>query len=190
MKKPRIIDRKSKPRIIAISGKQGSGKSTLAAALGATMGCQHMKFAFPLYLMHDAVCNVAKEFGLEPAKKEGKLLQFIGTEWGRETFGQDVWVNCLKHRLEKSTANLIIIDDMRFPNELAMLKEIGATTVRLECSEELRSTRTDGWRGGEGLLHSSETALDHVNDWDYVFETDGSQRVEDMVVEMQETEDE
>lgn len=99
-----------------------------------------------------------------PHKKDGPLLQFLGTEWGRKTYGDAVWVNALRGRVEieklkrnNDAARLItIISDCRFENEFDAFPE--ALRIRLVCSEAERKLRAEMWR--ENTQHPSETGLD------------------------------
>lgn len=52
-------------------------------------------------------------------------LQFIGTDLIRK-YNPDWHVNELIQRIQKITHNKIIIDDVRFPNEVKVLEEMGA----------------------------------------------------------------
>ena len=158
--------------IIKLSGKQGSGKTTLANELlriAASLGYDFfgtMKFADPLYEMHELILNKMEGFtGAPRTKKDGPLLQWLGTEFGRDRFGENVWVDVLKKRIMKlggddsaavKTKRLIIIDDGRFENEFDAIPE--ALRVRLLCPEEIRKARADAWR--DNTAHRSETGLD------------------------------
>ena len=76
---------------------------------------------------HDvSLCGVQKlieAFLLFPIddtdKKPRRLYQFIGTELGRDTIDPNIWVNALHKRYLEHypTAQFILIDDLRFPNE-------------------------------------------------------------------------
>lgn len=155
--------------VILISGKMGSGKTTTAEALARVFNANGIqfpamaKFADSLYAMHNFLLNfMERETGVPRAKKDGKLLQMLGTEWGRGTFGDDVWVNILKRRVEESIHQVFIVDDCRFPNELAMTGNFKTFKVRLEASRDVRRARCDSWRDNEN--HPSETALDSAVD--------------------------
>ena len=76
-----------------------------------------------------------------------RLLQRMGTEMGRDTIDQNIWVN----ELDKVEANKIVVTDCRFPNEYNKIVKLGAKVVRVE-------------RAGNKPVngHSSETALEHV----------------------------
>lgn len=158
--------------IILLSGKQGSGKSTLAEGLlnrlpGIT---KVMKFADPLYAMHDACLPILKEYGIRDKAmiKDGDLLQILGTEYGRRKIREDLWVEILRQRVNTSLADNIIIDDARFINEVNMFPD--ALKVRLECPVDARKPRVSYWR--EDQSHPSETGLDSYKGWDVVVFTD------------------
>jgi hypothetical protein len=176
-----------KPIILMISGKQGSGKTTLARGLVRYFGRRdwyvaHLKFADPLYEMHDWIWNLMASYGLEkPAAKDGNLLQLLGTEWGRKTIGQGVWVEILRNRMEQiflategfTKRRLIVVDDARFPNEIDFYssKTLARTfRLRLEAGEHVRQTRAEMWR--TNVTHPSETALDSYTNWDGIIFTD------------------
>lgn len=160
--------------VLAISGRQGSGKSTLANNLVAHMEavCYRpsiMKFADPLYEMHDACLPVLKRWGIRPIEmtKEGELLQVLGTEYGRKRIHEDVWVDALVNRINHfhgvqtraiGETRLVIVDDMRFPNEFEAMG--GAFRVRLNADRDARRERCSYWREDEN--HPSESSLDDM----------------------------
>ncbi len=174
-------------KIILISGKQGSGKSSLSRAI-----IQHFKesrdyilampvrFAAPLYEMHDSIGEVARKYGIPFAEKEGLLLQLLGTEWARHCKGVNVWVDALKEHIkvlemrERLAADfsqmIFVIDDCRFKNEFYGFKDI-SFTIRLHANEEDRKVRTHAWR--DTVNHPSEIDLDDVEptEWNLVINT-------------------
>lgn len=161
--------------VLLISGKQGSGKTTLAKGLVHYFENErrtyHLKFADILYEMHDEVCRVAYKYAIPTNKKESRLLQLLGTEWGRETKGQDVWVNALANKIANihgtiARDDLVVVDDCRFPNELN-LQVPGwlVLSCRLDASKEVRKSRAEGWRDTDD--HPSEVALDHLGPSSY-----------------------
>ncbi len=63
-------------------------------------------------------------------------MQSLGTEWGRECIHPELWLRAWKHAAEQATSaggcpSLIIVDDLRFDNEAAYLRGLGAIIVRL-----------------------------------------------------------
>lgn len=177
------------PKVILISGKMGSGKTTLATHLVKAINlhqkfyCVAMKFADPLYQMHDYCLAVLNQSGVDTKKKDGKLLQLLGTDWARSTIDENIWVKVAQNRVRKikptayDHTNVVIFDDCRFKNELLAFPD--AIKIRLECNKEMRRQRCDSWRDNE--MHPSEIDLD---DWvtspgrfDFIFNT-GVQPVE------------
>jgi dephospho-CoA kinase len=147
--------------IIGISGKQGSGKTSLAKALAELINdTRILKFADPMYEMHDSINFVYNSYGIPTPQKDGELLQWLGTEHGRSK-DNNIWANIMHTRLLEALVKGIpvIIDDLRFTNEFDMLEELGAFMIRLDAPEDVRKARADGWR--ENTKHASEISLDN-----------------------------
>jgi hypothetical protein len=56
------------------------------------------------------------------------LLQTLGTDWARKLITEDIWMLMLRERLVKdmdNKASPMVIDDLRFPNEATMVRELG-----------------------------------------------------------------
>lgn len=169
--------------IVMISGKMGSGKSTLSAELRKEIkthkkwAVEELIFAGAIYDMHNFCLQYLRECGIDRGHKDGRLLQLLGTEWGRKTVGENVWVDVFKGRvdqlLEKHQAAgmdhlVIIVPDVRFLNELTAIP--GSLNIRLECEEHLRRERCVSWRND--VAHPSETGLDgHLDSFHHVFDT-------------------
>lgn len=134
----------------------GSGKDTIADYLVNFHGYKRESFANSL---KDAVSVV---FGWDRELLEGRtkqsrewretkdewwsarlkqditprwVLQYWGTEVVRRGFHDDMWVASLENRLLHSKDD-IVITDCRFPNEIAALKNIGATVLRVKRGPE------------------------------------------------------
>lgn len=163
--------------VILISGKQGSGKSTLTENLIVKLedygeSVTYLKNAGIIYEMHDAINNVASKYGIRTETKDRVLLQWLGTEWGREIRGDNVWVDAVSNKIQQTTVGgFVIIDDVRFPNELSVGNNVNRFSIRLEASEEARRNRCPAW--GNNTNHPSETALDnHLGSFNLVVNTD------------------
>lgn len=165
-------------KIIQISGKMGSGKSSVADALALVLyskGYHPMRtrYASMLYEMHNAVRDIAIQYGLDFPAKHGMLLQILGTEIIRDTIDQNGHVNALKHKVNTTKADFAIIDDCRFPNELHAFdgSDHKVYNIRLEADREVRKSRADAWRDNEN--HPSEISLDnHLGEFDLILRTD------------------
>jgi hypothetical protein len=157
---------------LVISGKQGSGKTTTAQLVQDMLVEQGFsvmpyKMARTIYEMHDAILEIMRRQGIKTPDKDGRLLQLLGTDWGRTVYGEDVWIRCALADYEKLVEHnpvqgpfkvdyAFLIDDIRFKNELAAF-EFGLK-VRLECPREVRKARCPAWR--ETDTHPSEVDLD------------------------------
>jgi phosphomevalonate kinase len=152
--------------VLLISGKQGSGKTTLALAVREHFGSDkvvRIRFAQPLYEMHDECRKIMTKYGIKMdlTKKDGNLLQLLGTEWLRTKIGEDTLIQCVINRIgELGPEKVIIVEDCRFENEFDLVSKAYSTaTVRLECSRDQRRKRAEMWREAED--HPSEIGLDH-----------------------------
>lgn len=90
-----------------------------------------------------------------------QLLQLWGTEYRRKQ-DPDYWVK----RLEKKLRGLerVVIDDVRFPNEVEMVQRLGGRVIRIDRPGPAEST------------HASEIELDSFDGWDDVIVNDGTLR--------------
>lgn len=153
-------------QVVLISGKQGSGKSTLTRELMRLFPeAQEFKFAGPIYQIHDYARTMLDALGVEiPPNlkaKDGPLLQYLGTEWGRKSIADDVWVKCaqgaVRNYLRNSVGRVVaVFSDCRFKNEFHAFPD--ALTIRLECDRDARKARAEMWRDNEN--HPSEVDLD------------------------------
>lgn len=142
------------PRI-AIAGKMKSGKSTLAEALEVEYSLDRDSFADPI---RQALAILGIEKG-HPLYRPG--AQYIGTDLVRD-YDRTWWVNLLAARHPTQSAldrSGMLIDDVRFPNELEWAEDSGFLTVKVEVSEATQLARA---ADPDRLAHASETALDAI----------------------------
>lgn len=55
-------------------------------------------------------------------------LQLMGTEAGRDIFGQNIWTGSLERRI-KSRGKNTVITDVRFPNEIELIHNMGGIVL-------------------------------------------------------------
>lgn len=93
-----------------------------------------------------------------------RILQWWGTEY-RRTEDPDYWTNAWKEKVSQfDIAGVhILVDDVRFINELNMLRSLEAFMVKIE---------RPGFAAGGN--HASETSLDGYHDWCCVLVNDGT----------------
>ena len=133
-------------------------------------GGKVLKFADPLYEMQAEIYKIA---GLkhDSNTKDRKLLQLLGTDWGRNTKFPNIWVNVMDRRIweyDQLQKNQIFpkffnlfVTDARFPNEIEVLRKHGFKIIQVICDDEIRIER-----GATDMGHTSETSLDNFNDYD------------------------
>jgi len=88
------------------------------------------------------------------------MLQTLGTEYGRQCLHPNVWLICWRKQAERHAK--VVADDVRFPNEAALIREMGG---------EMWMVRRPGVERNTG--HASEGSLDEF-DFDRVIENDGT----------------
>lgn len=155
--------------IIGITGPAGSGKSTMANYLVMRHEFTRLSLADPIkqmvyYMLQSRGCEDPDRWVYGDLKEIhcdylcGKTprhaMQTLGTEWGRECIGQNLWTQIMLHRIEKTHGN-VVIDDVRFEDEA------------LICNFVVKVTG----RGGIPGQHASENG---VYSWDTEFENTGS----------------
>jgi hypothetical protein len=80
-------------------------------------------------------------------------MQRIGTNVFREHFHEDIWIIKLEKKLATMSGN-IVVTDCRFPNEIAAVRRMGGTIVRV------RAGRDHAW-------FSTATEHNNANDSDH-----------------------
>lgn len=182
---------------IALSGKAGSGKTTLANQMckaWADNG-EALTWLYTKYSFADKLKELAIDlFGMnpDPAKKDRRLLQTLGTEALRKHVvddsghaWDDVWERYLNRQMTNEVIRLSgaraegllqVVDDMRFWNEFEALRNEGFMMVRLEVERVLRAERLGLTQEqlAEVEMHPSERDLDERTDWDMVLIAEGS----------------
>ena len=167
------------PLLIGLHGKAGSGKDALGRLLRSQLDKSlRMAFADPVKSAAAVIFDVKHDVAHSPEFKEWyssywgltgrQMLQLLGTEAIRGTFGQDFWVK--RWRLEaESFLNAgypVIVTDVRFENEADAIREMGGTIVHV-----IRPN----WQaldGSEGA-HASEAGI-QLQLWDYTVSNDGT----------------
>lgn len=100
-----------------------------------------------------------------PYGKHPKLLQWWGTEYRRNNFGEDYWVNKLFSSIPANT-DIALVSDARFLNEVDGIKQRGGYTINVK---RLRKDGSQYFSADRPVDHPSETALDNYN-WDFRIE--------------------
>lgn len=140
-------------KIIAITGLKGSGKDTTADYIIKNYdNWEKDSFAGTLKDATSAIFGWDRKMlaGETPEDREIRetrddywseklgfevtpriVLQKLGTDCLRSHFHQNIWVNSLERKIINTDKN-VIITDCRFKNEIDMLRNLGATIIRVE----------------------------------------------------------
>lgn len=149
--------------IIGFSGLAGAGKSTAAHILSERRGFVVLPFAGPLKAMTRAFGLTAAEMTINKesplqrlnGRSPRQFMQLLGTEFGRDLIGPNVWVDAWRNSLGESAVEhfgdiLAVADDVRFENEAAAIRGEGGLVVRIE---------RDGAGSATGASHASEAGV-------------------------------
>ncbi len=157
-----------------------SGKTFTASVLEQS-GYKTMSFAEPIkkmaaefimsfgYPKEQAVRFVwaSKEETIPAIKTTARhILQTLGTEWGRNCIGSEIWLNCMMSRVASHLKNgdsKIVIDDVRFQNEAELIKRMSGEMWMIVRPSVQKST-----------THESEGALDKWGAFDQAIINDGT----------------
>lgn len=133
--------------LIGITGKARSGKDTTADILSKRFGLIKYSFATPIKeaakvmfgLTEEHVNGEFKEdiipwIGVSPRR----IMQTLGTDWGRDIIRGDIWVQVAKRRFEGLSEYLdntfhcgMVIPDVRFENEADFIRENGGAIIHV-----------------------------------------------------------
>ena len=167
--------------IIGLVGHQGVGKDFIGKLIIDRI-LPRKNTLILAFADHLKITAIGK-FNADPAKVYGQkdyetrtMLQRLGTEEGRNVYGEDVWVNVLEAWMDvfhSRGVERFIITDVRFMNEARRIKEIGGKLLKIDApdrfDEKLRSEA-----GGDAVKyeaiknHQSETEIDAIENIDYI----------------------
>lgn len=146
---------------VAFSGRAGSGKSTLARSVVGEL--ENRGYDATILSFADTIkAEVLELYGLVKHDPGGREALIEHGESKRDT-DPDYWVNDLVHRARELEGHVIVVDDLRRPNEFLALRRLGFYLCRVKTEPKLRE-----WRlSSQGLdptfaysCHDTEVALD------------------------------
>lgn len=165
-------------RLIGIAGKARSGKDTAAAYLVEKHGLVKYSFADPLKSGIRAMFGLTEEhvngdlketvipwLGTSPRR----LMQTLGTEWGREIVRPDLWVLLAQRQwdhLKLATDDTfhcgMIVPDIRFEEEAEFIRRNGGQVIHLmrdelELVEAHKSEAGIRFQRGDWLIENNGT---------------------------------
>lgn len=139
-------------KIIGITGSQGSGKDSIGDILVKHYGFLKMSFAAHLKDVASLLFFMDRKMLAGETPEDRKIreepdkfwseklgydftprhaLQFLGTDLLRNQFSQNIWIDCLERKILETDKD-VVITDVRFPNEIDMIRNSGGTIWRIE----------------------------------------------------------
>ena len=152
-------------KILGITGKMFSGKDTVAEFLHFVFRNSRItSFAYPMKQMmidyfgfaHDDLYTVEgkKRYNEFWGMTNRDALQKIGTECFRNNFHTDTWLKTMEVNIINNPTKLIIIPDVRFPNEAELVHALDGSILKI--------VRDDVARDLKQMTHASETMIDQI----------------------------
>ena len=152
--------------LIALCGPAGVGKSTLAKLLSKRpYNYIRLGFALPIKTMigsllelqgvkdnnqlYEMLYGTQKEIPsfLLSGQTPRRAMQTLGTEWGRDLIHPDLWIEIWRRLVIK--IRKVVVDDLRFENELKAIRELDGVVVKIER---------------DNLEHSDGSVLEHISE--------------------------
>lgn len=150
--------------IITFSGKQFSGKDTVAKILMDELkSFRRIGLGDAIKLEYSNLTGLT----LDEIEKNKSLYRpdLIALGDKGRAIDPDYWLNSIINQKGN-----VIVPDVRMPREYEIFRKNNAFCIRVESSEEVRSKR--------GIIvkadDPTETALDCIDDWDYVIENNST----------------
>ena len=202
--------------IIGLNGLIGSGKGAASEYLQQYYNFKRISFADSLKEAISVIFGWPVELlqGATPESREWReqiddwwsnrlqipnltprwILQQWGTEVGRKSFHQDIWVASLENKLVNSTDNFVI-DDCRFKNEMSIIQKNGGSLIRINrgtlpewystAINELEYIEKYEYETGFESMMAAKYPEVHVSEWGWVnqpfdYEIDNNGTIEDL----------
>ena len=166
-------------KIIGIHGLAGSGKTLVSKYLESAHGYTPTKFAAPLKnMLAVLLCStgIADETNfmdfLDGDLKEvpiellggvtpRKLMQTLGSEWGRDMIHEDLWVRTWFGGVTNFTDPLISVDDLRYENEAQTIRAMGGRIIHLYRTDLARDAGEHPSENGLTVLPTDSTIFNN-----------------------------
>jgi len=183
--------------VYGFSGKMGSGKNYVSEKmfipkLNSINPKKTLVMAFADHFKIDACAKFNIDYNRIFVKKDDesrRMLQLAGTEEGRMKFGEDIWIKTLyawmKVYADRGIERFIICD-VRFPNEVELVKKLNGKVIRINAPKRNIDAVTRESGGNQDkfnsiLNHSSEVALDNYDGFDYIILNDYGDNAEEQI---------
>ena len=146
--------------VIALSGPRCCGKSTIASHLVSQHGYTRIAFA-------DALREIA---GVADKELVNDRIYLANLGEKMRQLMPDFLLEVVRAKAQ-AIDGPVVIEDLRFPSEVELCRQLNATMIRLEIPEKTQLERLEerdgkvGEEASELLACLDETLLDGVSDW-------------------------
>ena len=154
--------------IIGIAGQMRTGKSSTARYFHEEYGWPIFSFAVALrrelgeaLFPHLIPSAAHKLLGSESVIDKNTLRPLLQA-WGqgrRDIHGENYWVHKVDEEIQKCKSDIVLIDDVRHPNEADYILRNGGILIRLFAD---KGTLLERGADEERLKHYSETAMKDI----------------------------
>ena len=156
---------------VALCGKMASGKTTMAKKIVESFLNELIHVFFREMFFGNYLFDIPK------GHKDRIAYQKVG-EGGRNFLYPEIWIDVLLKSVESSGLQNIVVDDVRYENEIKRFKEAGWKIVKINIEdnhqvERLQKTYPDDWEThAKSRNHPSESEIDTVdaNNFDLIIE--------------------
>ena len=151
--------------IIGVSGKKRSGKDTVYSLIKKSTGNFALRAAFGDQIKEEVadVTGVDVDHIEEHKERFRPMLQWWGADFRRHYKGESYWLDKMLDKMQTiSDREVLVITDVRYPNEAELVKKAGGLMIRVD-----RET-------GQEDPHSSENLLDDFEGFDYRLTNNGT----------------
>jgi len=183
--------------IIGLLGHQGVGKNYIAEVIlpKVLKKKNTVVLAMADHFKVDSICKHNLEYDKVFGEKDyytRKKLQQIGTEEGRDKYGENIWVNILAtwiKTLYNRGTERFIITDLRFQNEVNWCKSMGGKVIKI-CApkrfmERVEKESLQNSSNKESIInHPSESGIDKIQNYDFMVNNDIGYDIENQISEL------
>jgi phosphomevalonate kinase len=171
--------------IIGLLGHQGVGKNYIAEKIlpSVLQDKRTIVLAFADHFKIDCINKHNLEYDKVFGNKDfetRKKLQIVGTEEGRDVYGQDIWIKILESWIKVHNSRGIkrfIISDVRYQNEVDWIKSLNGIVIKIDAPNRFMArlvseTNNDIEKMNKIKFHQSEKMIDEIMNYDNIVNND------------------
>ena len=165
-------------KIIGFCGKAHSGKSHAANIIKSEYpNAEIISFGDAVRDMLKAIVDVDSIYESE-TKEEiipelgvslRKLMQTLGTEWGRNSVSDSLWVDIFMMKVNNSKSDIIIVPDVRFQNEYNAIINNGGIIINLKTGNDFKDIDLSSHVSESFIPENNDKTFNVINTFDKRF---------------------